>query len=95
MASCGKKEFAKQMWGKGNELFHHLLYNRAKGEARNGDARNSRITLAEWLSLNTLQATVKTIPTPIKQPLIFSIEELRGILDSSIPSFLKYSAIFP
>ena len=42
-----------------------------------------------------LQAIVKTIPTPIKQPLIFPMEELRGVLDSSIPCFLKYSAILP
>lgn len=47
------------------------------------------------LILNILQAIVRTIPTPIKQPLIFPIEELRGVRDSSIPCFLKYSAILP
>lgn len=38
---------------------------------------------------------VKTTPTPIRQPLILLIEELKGVLASSIPCFLKYSAIFP
>ena len=38
---------------------------------------------------------VRTIPTPSKQPLIFPMEELRGVLDSSIPCLLKYSAILP
>ena len=47
------------------------------------------------LILNILQATVKTIPTPIRQPLIFPIEELRGVLDSSMPCFRRYSATLP